>query len=84
MKDPAPPGTGLKQEMREAQHREEINNLGGGGVGWIISQGSMLWHNDPYVPSLSLSGEFVCCVWVMGERSGFRGVIRAITHVWLE
>lgn len=79
MKEPAPPGTGLKRESREADHREEINNLV--GAGWIILQGSMLWHNDPYVLSLSLSGEFAFCLWVMGEIGGFRGVIRAITHV---
>lgn len=42
----------------------------------------MLWHNDPYVLGLSLSGEFVCCLWVTGERGGFRGLIRAITHGW--
>lgn len=68
MKDSAPPGIGLKRERREAENREEIKNLG--GADWIILQGSMLWHKDPYVLSLSLGGEFVCCVWVMGERGG--------------
>lgn len=78
MEDPAPLGIGLKQERREREHREEIKNLLGGRG--IILQGSMLWHKDPYVLSLSLSGEFVCYLWVMGERGGLRGVIRAITY----
>lgn len=33
----------------------------------------MFWHNDPYVFSLSLSGKFVCCLWVMGEKGGSEG-----------
>lgn len=59
-------------EAGEEGRREqgEIKNLGRGGADWIIFQGSMLWHKDPYVLSLSLSGEFVCCLWVMGGRGG--------------
>lgn len=38
MKDPAPPGTGLKRERREAKHWEEINNLGGGRLDQFAGQ----------------------------------------------
>lgn len=43
---------------------------GGREADRIILQGSMLWHKDPYFLSSSLSGEFVFCLWVLGERGG--------------
>lgn len=65
MKDSAPPGTGLKQEKREAENREEIKNLGDGGGGLDHFAGQHALAQGPLCPQFVI--EWRVCLLFVGD-----------------